>query len=164
MKIFIFFSTWISSVKYLAIGSSSVLWSKKYNLLNHMEFINIMIVHKNLFLKKKLIGYRRFLLKIFIFFSTWISSVKFLAIGSSSVLWSKKYNLLNHMEFINIMIVHKNLILITKIDRLTEVIVENFIFLSQWISSVIFLSHRNFLRNVIENTLFIKPYGVSLLI
>ena len=35
------------------------------------------------------------------------------------------------MEFINIMIVHKNLILITKIDRLTEVIVENFIFLSQ---------------------------------
>ena len=131
MKIFIFFSQWISSVKFSAVGISSVLWLKKYNLLNHMELFNIMIVHKNLFLIIKIDMLSEVIVENFFFFSQWISSVKFSAIGISSVLWLKKYNLLNHMELFNIMIVHKNLFLIIKIDRLSEVIVENFIFLSQ---------------------------------
>ena len=54
------------------------------------------------------------------------------------------------MELFNIMIVHKNLFLIIKIDMLSEGIVENFYFFF----SVNFLrkifSRRNFLRIVIE--------------
>ena len=138
------------SVKFSAIGISSVLWLKKYNLLNHMELFNIMIVHKNLFLIIKIDRLSEVIVENFIFLSRWISSVKFWAIGISSVMWSKKYYLLYHMELFSIMIVHKNLFWITKIDRLSEGIVKNFYFFF----SVNFLrkifSHRNFLRIVIE--------------
>ena len=54
------------------------------------------------------------------------------------------------MEFINIMIVHKNLFLIIKIDRLSEVLVENFYFFFYVNFLRKIFSHRKFLRIVIE--------------
>ena len=54
------------------------------------------------------------------------------------------------MEFINIMIVHKNLFLIIKIDRLSEVLVENFFFFFYVIGLRKIFFHRKLLRIVIE--------------